>query len=252
MTRMLEDKIIIVTGAGSGMGAAAVRIFAREGAHVVAVGRTASKLPLEREQKGDIPAVLPVVADVSKGDDVQRLVETTVARFGRLDGAFNNAAIDGIIAKTADYPEEEWDQVIAINLKGAWNCMRYQIPAMLASGGGAIVNNASSLSEVGQFSMPAYCASKAGLVGLTKAAALDYADVGIRVNALSPGVVKTPMLQIQIDANPRIRDILVSRQAIGRLGVPDVLADAAAWMLSDRASFMVGANVAVDGGYLAL
>ena len=252
MTRMLEDKITIVTGAGSGMGAAAVNIFAREGAHVVAVGRTASKLPPERDRNGDIPAVLPFVADVSKGDEVRRLVEATVARFGRLDGAFNNAAIDGVIAKTADYPEDEWDQVIAINLKGAWNCMRYQIPAMLASGGGAIVNNASSLSEVGQFSMPAYCASKAGLVGLTKAAALDYGASGIRVNALSPGVVQSPMLQIQIDANPQIRDILVSRQVIGRLGIPEELAEAAAWMLSDRASFMVGANVAVDGGYLAL
>jgi NAD(P)-dependent dehydrogenase (short-subunit alcohol dehydrogenase family) len=141
---------------------------------------------------------------------------------------------------------------MAVNLKGVWNCMRFQIPAMLAAGGGAIVNNASAIGEVGQFAMAPYCASKAGVIGLTRAAALDYGQQGIRINALSPGVIETPMMTKQMDMYDGLRDMLTARHPIGRLGRADEIAEAAAWMLSGRASFLLGTNVAVDGGYLAV
>jgi A-factor type gamma-butyrolactone 1'-reductase (1S-forming) len=253
MSRLLTDKVVIVTGAGSGIGQAAAQLFAREGASVVVAGRTQASvesIAAEITSKGG--TCFPFRVDVARGTDTEAMVAATLAQFGRLDGAFNNAGIDGPLTPTADYPEEAFDEVIAVNLKGVWNCMRHQIPAMLASGGGSIVNNASGLSEVGQFGMAGYCASKAGVLGLTRAAALDYGAQGIRVNALSPGVIETPMMQNQMTAYPPLRDILLAKHAIGRLGQPEEMAEAAAWMLSDRSRFMLGANLSVDGGYLAM
>lgn len=253
MTGLLADKVVIVTGAGGGIGRASAELFAREGARVVATGRTTASVDsvaAEIERAGG--RCLPLTVDVASGAACAAMVDATIEAFGRLDGAFNNAGIDGPLVPAADYPEDAFDEVIAINLKGVWNCMRFQIPAMLATGGGSIVNNASGLSEVGQFGMVGYCASKSGVLGLTRAAALDYGAKGIRVNALSPGVIETPMMINQMTAYPELRGMLLARHPAGRLGQPEEIAQAAAWMLSDRSSFMLGANVSVDGGFVAL
>lgn len=253
MGAQLNNKVVIVTGAGSGIGLAAAQHFAAEGAKVVAAGRTLSSV---EEVAQTIAAAggtcIPCRVDVAQADDCKAMVDLALARFGRLDGAFNNAGIDGPLVPAADYPEDAFDAVIATNLKGVWNCMRFEIPAMLSGAGGAIVNNASGLAELGQYNMVAYCGAKAGVLGLTRGAALDYGSRGIRVNALSPGVIETPMMTSQMAAYDGLRDMLLARHPIGRLGAPIELARAAAWMLSDEASFMLGANVSVDGGYSAI
>ncbi|QLC26499.1 glucose 1-dehydrogenase [Parasphingopyxis algicola] len=253
MSKDLDGKVIVITGAGGGIGEAAAEICAAQGARLVLAGRTLDKVETVADRIARSGAeCIALQADVARGDDVRKLTETAVGEFGRLDGAFNNAGIDGALAPAADYPEDEFDTVIAVNLKGVWQCMRFQIPAMLESGGGSIVNNASALGEVGQFAMAAYCASKAGVLGLTKAAALDYGAQGVRVNAISPGVIETPMMTSQMDAMPELREILLARHPIGRLGEPVEIAGAVAWMLSDASSFLLGSNVAVDGGYAAI
>ena len=253
MSKLLVDKVIIVTGAGGGIGQAAAELFAREGASVVVTGRTEASIEAVAARITTAGGTcFPLRVDVAKGADTQAMVAATLAQYGRLDGAFNNAGIDGPLTPAADYPEQAFDEVIAVNLKGVWNCMRHQIPAMLANGGGSIVNNASGLSEVGQFGMVGYCASKAGVLGLTRTAALYYGAQGIRVNALSPGVIETPMMTNQMAAYPPLREMLLAKHAIGRLGKPEEMAEAAAWMLSDRSSFMLGANLSVDGGFLAM
>jgi NAD(P)-dependent dehydrogenase (short-subunit alcohol dehydrogenase family) len=180
------------------------------------------------------------------------LVALTVEKFGKLTVAFNNAGIEGQLAPTAEYDEAEWDRVIRINLKGTWNCLRYEIPAMLAAGMGAIVNTASGLGQVGAWSMPAYVASKHGVIGLTQTAALDYAAQGIRVNALMPGVVETPMMMERMfKENPHLLDVLKQAHPIGRFARPDEPAETAVWLCSQRASFVTGAAIACDGGYLS-
>ncbi|WP_421989857.1 SDR family NAD(P)-dependent oxidoreductase [Qipengyuania sp.] len=253
MPGQLADKVVIVTGAGGGIGAAAAKIFARNGGLVVAAGRTeASVKRVCSKISGAGGTAVYVTADVATPEGAKSIVETAMENYGRLDCAFNNAGIDGSLAPTAEYPEAEFDEVIRINLKGVWLCMREQISAMLKNGGGAILNNASALGKVGQFSMPAYCASKAGVAGLTKAAALDYSSQGIRSNVISPGVVETPMMKQQMETMPELRQLLLERHPIGRLGSPEEIAEAAAWILSDAASFMTGSDVSVDGGYLAI
>lgn len=253
MTGILMGKVIIVTGAGGGIGEAAAEYFAAEGASVVAGGRSGATVERVADRISAAGGTcLPCIVDVAKADDCRAMIDLTKREFGRLDGAFNNAGIDGPLAPAADYPEDAFDDVIAINLKGVWNCMRFEIPAMLETGGGSIVNNASALGEVGQFNMVAYCGAKAGVLGLTRGAALDYGAKGIRVNALSPGVIETPMMTSQMQAYPELRDMLLARHPIGRLGTPAEMARAAGWMLSDSSSFMLGANVAVDGGFLAI
>ncbi|MEY4238051.1 MAG: hypothetical protein RL339_652 [Pseudomonadota bacterium] len=253
MANLLTGKVIIVTGAGGGIGQAAAEYFAAEGAKVVAAGRTEeSVVRIASSITANGGNCIPIRVDVTAADDCLAMVDLALSSFGRLDGAFNNAGIDGPLVPAADYPEDAFDEVIAINLKGVWNCMRYEIPAMLKSGGGSIVNNASGLSEVGQFNMVAYCGAKAGVLGLTRGAALDYGAQGIRVNALSPGVIETPMMANQMEAYPELRAMLLARHPIGRLGTPIEMARAAGWMLSDNSTFMLGANMSVDGGYVAL
>lgn len=251
MTRLLENKVAIITGAGQGIGAGTAEVFAREGARLVLSGRHLASLETTRSRVAGLGAeAICVVADVAVASDCERIVGEAVARFGRLDCAVNNAGVEGDLAPTADYSEATFDRVIAVNLKGVWNCMRFQIPAMLQSGGGAIVNVSSALAEVAQYNMCAYLASKYGVVGLSKAAALDYATRGLRVNALLPGLVETPMMVNMMEAHPYLREPLLASEPIGRFGRPQELGEAAAWLCSDRASFQTGSAMVVDGGYL--
>ncbi len=250
-TGLLEGKVVLVTGAGKGIGAAAARLCAAEGASLVLAGTTLQSLEavaLEIHSTGGLAECFQ--ADVSDASAASAMVAFCVDHFGKLDGAFNNAGIDGPLAPTADYPEADFDRVMDVNVKGVWNCMRFQIPAMLANGGGAIVNCASSLSEVGQYNMSAYCASKAAVLGLTRTAGLEYGPQGIRVNALSPGVTETSMMTDQMAAVEGLRDTLLQAEPIGRLARPVEIAQPVAWLLSDRSSYALGANFVVDGGYL--
>jgi NAD(P)-dependent dehydrogenase (short-subunit alcohol dehydrogenase family) len=179
------------------------------------------------------------------------LVATAVKHFGRLDCAFNNAGISGKVARTADDTEENFDRIIAVNLRGVWLCMKYEIRQMLQQGGGAIVNTASAAGLVGSHGMPAYTASKHGVVGLTKTAALEYARSNIRVNAVCPGVIDTAMVAGMVSSHPRLKDILVGVEPVARMGKPTEIAAAVTWLLSDSASFVTGCAMPVDGGMTA-
>lgn len=248
---MLKDKVAIVTGAGSGIGRAIALVMAREGAKVVASdvnldgGRETVRLV--QAQGGD--AVFEA-ADVGNVEHNRTLVAFALAQYGRLDVACNNAGVGGALHPTADYPVDAWAQVININLSGVFYGMKYQIPAMLQSGGGSIVNVASILGAVGFANSPAYTAAKHGVVGLTQTAALDYAAQGVRINAVGPGFIQTPMIA-GIDAQQAAHQALVAAHPIGRLGQPEEVAELVLWLASSRASFVTGAYYPVDGGYLA-
>jgi NAD(P)-dependent dehydrogenase (short-subunit alcohol dehydrogenase family) len=245
-----SEQVALVTGAAAGIGRAAAFAFAKEGARVIlcdvqtAQGEeSASKI---REAGGDAHFV---TADVADPAAVAGLILEAVKRYGRLDFAFNNAGIEGVVANTADCSEANWDRTLAINLKGVWLCMKYELPAMLDAGGGAIVNCSSVAGLVGFPQLPAYVASKHGIVGLTRCAALEYATQGIRVNAVCPGVVHTAMVDRLLAEQPDLP--LVAGEPIGRLGTPEEIADAVVWLCSARASFVTGQALAVDGGWVA-
>ena len=252
MPEQLTDKIAMVTGGGSGIGRATAQALSRDGATLVVSdvdeqGGTET-VDLIKAAGGQ---ALFVGADVSQAEQVEALVEKTVAEYGRLDCAFNNAGIAGAAARTADYQETHWDRVIAINLTGVWLCMKYELQHMITQGSGAIVNTASVAGLVGFRSGPAYVAAKHGVVGLTKTAALEYAKAGIRVNAVCPGVIRTPMFERGMEVDPRIEDGMVAREPIGRLGKPEEIAEAVVWLCSDAASFVTGHPMAVDGAWVA-
>lgn len=253
MAGRLEGKVILVTGGGSGIGRATALASAREGARVVVadVGVDGGEQTAAMINAAQGEAMF-VKTDVTQAAEVEALVATAVSTYGRLDCAHNNAGIEGVFATTGDYPEDDWDRVLSINLKGVWLCMKYEIPRMLAQGGGAIVNTASLAGLVGAKRMPAYVASKHGVAGLTKTAALEYAKSGIRVNAVCPGIIHTPMVERAfLSRRPDIEALLAQSEPLGRLGRPEEVAEAVLWLCSDAASFVTGHTLTVDGGLYA-
>lgn len=249
---LVEGKVALVTGAGSGIGRATAEAFAREGAKVLAVDVVVDggeqTVATIHASGGEATFVR---CDVSKAADVEAAVKAAVDTYGRLDCAHNNAGVEGPMGPMVDYPEADWDRLLGINLKGVWLCMKYEIPRMLAGGGGAIVNTASIAGLVGFSGFGAYSASKFGVNGLTKVAALEYAGAGIRVNSVCPGVIQTPMVDRLVTAHPEMEPALVAGTPLGRLGQPGEIAEAVVWLCSDRASFVTGHNMAVDGAFVA-
>ncbi len=244
-----ERKVAFVTGASSGIGRATALAFARAGASVAAVdidGEGAAATARQIEELGG--TAVPVTCDVSSEADVKAAVKATTDAFGRLDAAFNNAGIEQPVAALADVAGSDFQRLVAINLTGVFLCMQSQVPAMLASGGGTIVNTASGAGVVGIAGQSAYCASKFGVVGMTKAAALDYAGSGVRINAVCPGIVETPMMDRFTGGTAEGRARVVAQEPIGRMGRPDEIADAVLWLSSDSSSFVVGHALVVDGG----
>ncbi|MBU3741301.1 MAG: SDR family oxidoreductase [Candidatus Kapabacteria bacterium] len=243
--------VALVTGASSGIGKAIAEQYVREGTAVVLADLDdVLGHQVEQELRDMGGAVKYVRCDVSSPDDNERAVEAAVREFGRLDYAVNNAGIAGAGAPTADYPIDAWQRVIDVNLSGAFYGMRAQIRAMLAGGGGAIVNVSSILGQVGYAGAPAYVAAKHGLVGLTKATALDYAAQGIRVNAVGPGFIETPMIA-NVTQTDAIKAAIVAQHPIGRLGQAHEVAELVCFLTSSKASFITGSYYAVDGGFLA-
>lgn len=247
----LDGKVAIITGASSGIGRATALVFARHGAKL-ALGdvTTDDGYETERLVKELGAEAFFLTTDVTSSEQMAELVRATVETYGTLDCAFNNAGIEGDMAPTADITDANWHRVLDINLRGVWLGMRHEIPEMLA-GGGAIVNTASVAGLVGFANLAPYVASKHGVVGLTRAAALEYGTQGIRVNAVCPGVIRTPMVSRVIEEDPSLEEQFAAMEPIGRLGEPEEIGEAVAWLCSDRASFVTGQALAVDGGLTA-
>jgi NAD(P)-dependent dehydrogenase (short-subunit alcohol dehydrogenase family) len=249
-TGQFEGKVALVTGGASGIGRATALAFAREGAKVVIadvnVGGSQETLQLIRERRGE---ALFIRADVTQAVEVEALIDEVARNCGRLDCAFNNAGTVGKPSSTTECTEENWNWTIDVNLKGVFLCLKYEIPFMLKQGHGAIVNTASIAGIAGIRNNAAYVAAKHGVVGLTKAAALEYAQSGIRVNAVCPGFVRTPILEL--DGTPEGESRYARLQPMGRLGQPEEVAETVVWLCSDAASYITGHAMSVDGGMAA-
>jgi NAD(P)-dependent dehydrogenase (short-subunit alcohol dehydrogenase family) len=242
-------KVAFVTGAANGIGRAAALAFAHEGASVVAAdvseqGNQDTARMIE-EAGG---RALAVRCDVSRAGDVKAALDRAVETFGRLDFALNNAGVEQPITATADLAEKDWDRIVDINLRGVFLCMRHEIPLMLKQGGGVIVNTSSGAGVKGFAGQAAYCAAKHGVVGLTRATALDYAKANIRVNAVCPGIIETPMMDRFSGGTPEGRERVIAQEPVGRMGKPEEIASAVLWLCSDAAAFMVGHAMVMDGG----
>ena len=246
---LLEGKVVLVTGGSCGIGRATALLLAREGAKVVVadvlVEEGGETVRLVEEAGGQ---ALFVECDVSRSVQVEKLIDRTVASYGRLDCAFNNAGIEGKMGHLTEYEEDEWDRIVEVNLKGVWLCMKYEIPQMLSQGGGVIVNTASVGGLVGLQNLSPYCASKGGVVQLTKTAAVDYARSNIRVNAICPGGIVTGMT-LRLRKYPQMK--AMPKPPIMRSGSAEEVAGAVVWLCSDEASFVTGQCLAIDGGYTA-
>lgn len=250
MEQLFQGKTALVTGAASGIGRVAAILYAQSGANVIVSDvnepgglETVSHI---EQLKG---SAFFIRADVSKHEECKLLVEQTIRQFGRLDIAFNNAGIAGEMNAVADMSPEGWNKVIDINLSSVFYCMKYELPAMLQNGGGAIVNMSSILGQVTFTYAAAYVSAKHGVVGLTQTAAVEYAPKNIRINAIGPAFIDTPLLNA-LDANTKAA--LVQKHPIGRLGKPEEVAELAIWLSSSKASFITGSYYAIDGGYLAV
>ncbi|MCL4560045.1 MAG: SDR family oxidoreductase [Chloroflexi bacterium] len=246
-----SGKVAMVTGAASGIGRACAEFYAREGAKVVVsdVDQAGGTETVRRIQQNKGEAFF-VRTNVANPGDCEALVGQTLEKYGRLDFACNNAGIGGETNLVADYSVASWDKVLAVNLSGVFYCIKYEIPAMLKNGGGAIINMASILGQVGFSGAPAYVAAKHGVIGLTQNAAVEYAAKGIRVNAVGPAFIHTPMIA-GLEENAEALNNLVALHPIGRLGKPEEVAELVVWLSSNQASFITGAYYPVDGGYLA-
>jgi NAD(P)-dependent dehydrogenase (short-subunit alcohol dehydrogenase family) len=248
---LFAGKVALVTGGSSGIGQATAVAFAREGAKVVVGdlnvegGEETIKLIQASGSDG-----LFVKTDVAREVDVKMLVETTVATYGRLDYACNNAGIEELPSPLTEQTEDTFDKIINVNVKGVWLGMKYQIPQMLQNGGGAIVNISSAAGLVGFPGLPIYSASKHAVIGLTKCIALEYAKSGIRVNSICPGAIQTPMLTNVSKASPEIVEGAVQMHPLGRIGQPEEIADGVVWLCSDKAAFITGHTLVIDGGYV--
>src|SRR3954454_4808532 len=245
----LAGKVAFVTGAANGIGRAAALAFAREGASVVATDISdQGNQETARMVEGLGGRAIAIRCDVTKADDVKAALDRTVEAFGRLDIAFNNAGSEQPVTATADLSEEEWDRVVSINLRSVFLCMKHQIPLMLEHGGGSIVNTSSGAGVKGFAGQAAYSAAKHGVIGLTKAAALDYAKSGIRVNAVCPGIIATPMMERFTEGTPEGRQRVIAQEPVGRMGTPEEIAEAVVWLCSDATAFVVGHALVIDGG----
>jgi len=249
---MTDQKVAIVTGGSSGIGRATAVALAKQGVKVTVAARRAKEgeetvhLIKEAGSEG-----IFVKTDVANEDNVKSLVEKTVKMYDRLDYAFNNAAIPEITTPLIEQTSNVFDQIMNVNVKGVWLCMKYEIPEMIRSGGGAIVNTSSGAGVIGIPQQPVYSASKHAVLGMTKSAALEYAKSGIRINAIAPGLVETEMLEEVAEDNKQLIESLKSKTPIGRIGDPQEIANAVVWLLSDKASFVLGHTLLVDGGIVS-
>jgi NAD(P)-dependent dehydrogenase (short-subunit alcohol dehydrogenase family) len=252
MAGRVENKVALMTGGGSGIGRATALLFAREGAKVLVADYNAEggerTVKTIRDAGG---MAIFHTTDVSNPQDVDGLMHKVVETYGRLDCAFNNAGIEGQMGNTPECSLENWNRVIAINLTGVFLCIKYEIPLMLKHGGGSIVNTASAAGLVGLAGGPAYVAAKHGVAGLTKTAALEFAQKGIRVNAVCPGFIRTPMVERVLDKGTFSEEQIFAAEPMHRMGKPEEIAEAVLWLCSDASSFVTGLPMPVDGGYVA-